>query len=225
MIFLIVEIVLVLLVLWTAAAGFVLLRNEGLSGRQAALYVPLKLLFGIKDRDMAVTRQAEPPVIYVVWHQSQLDPALMLSLLPDDTLHILDEGSAHSPWLEPWRTLARCIEFKAQHVFVSRRLVQRLKGNGRLAVYMPDDTKPDTKAFRLFRAVAHIAARADARVVPVFVARGGFLSGRTAKTLPPMTIDQLIAHSGDRKMRASQALFSRMVEARGEAKAEAAAEA
>ena len=98
-----------------------------------------------------------------------IDPALMLSLLPDDTLHILDETSARSIWLEPWRELARTVAFKAEHVFVSRRLVRVLKGNGRIAVYFPDNVEPGAKAFRLFRAVARISMQADARIVPVFV--------------------------------------------------------
>ena len=112
---------------------------------------------------------AEAPVIYAVWHQSRIDPALMLSLLPEQTLHILDEASAKSIWLEPWRELARTITFNAQHVFVSRRLVRVLKGKGRLAVYFPDSVEPDIKSFRLFRAVARIAMQADARIVPIFV--------------------------------------------------------
>ncbi|TGT93924.1 2-acyl-glycerophospho-ethanolamine acyltransferase, partial [bacterium M00.F.Ca.ET.155.01.1.1] len=96
--------------------------------------------------------------------------ALMLSLLPDDTLHILDEASARSPWLEPWRELARTIAFNAEHVFVSRRLVRVLKGKGKLAVYLPDAVEPDIKSFRLFRAITRIAMQADASIVPIFVA-------------------------------------------------------
>ena len=41
--------------------------------------------------------------------------ALMLSLLPEQTLHILDEDSAKAAWLEPWRELARTIAFNAEH--------------------------------------------------------------------------------------------------------------
>ena len=64
--------------------------------RQALLYVPLKLAYRIDDRAMRDAGSASDSVIYVVWHQSHLDPALMLSLLPEQTLHILDEGSAKS---------------------------------------------------------------------------------------------------------------------------------
>ncbi|TIT74194.1 MAG: 2-acyl-glycerophospho-ethanolamine acyltransferase, partial [Mesorhizobium sp.] len=102
---------------------------------QALLYVPFKLAYRIADNRIRIARNARTPVIYVVSHQSRIEPALMLSLLPDDTLHILDEASARSPWLEPWRELARTIAFNAEHVFVSRRLVRVLKGKGRLAVY------------------------------------------------------------------------------------------
>lgn len=210
-----IETILVVAALWTAAAGLVQFRR-GLTFHQAALYAPLKILFRISDREIDAARRAEPPVIYVVWHRSRLDPALMLSLLPEDTLHILDEESAQSHLIEPWRALARTITFNAHHVFVSRRLVRRLKGNGRLAVYMPDDTDPDVKTFRLFRAVARIAIKAEACVVPIFIARGGFLPATSVHALPPATVEELIARSGKEDMRASQALFERMIEARGE---------
>ncbi|MFC5583869.1 1-acyl-sn-glycerol-3-phosphate acyltransferase [Nitratireductor kimnyeongensis] len=210
---LITEFVLLVLAVWAAMAGIVQYRR-GVSFHQAALHAPLKLLFRISDREVDLARKAETPVIYAVWHQSSLDPATMLALLPDDTLHILDEASAKSLFLEPWRALARTIAFNAHHVFVSRRLVRRLKGNGRLAVYMPDETEPDTKTFRLFRAVARIALKAEAHVVPVYMERRGFVPARHVHTLPPMTIEALIVRSGREDMRASEALFSRMIEVR-----------
>lgn len=141
----------------------------GITLRQALLYLPLKLAYRIDDSRIRAARKVEAPVVYVVSHQSRLDPALMLALLPENTLHILDEASARSHWLEPWRELARTIVFNAEHVFVSRRLVRVLKGKGRLAVYLPDNVEPDTKTFRLYRAVARIALRADAKVVPIYV--------------------------------------------------------
>ena len=93
----------------------------GLRFTQALLYVPFKLAYRIDDDRMKIARAAPTPVIYVVSHQSRFEPALMLSLLPEDTLHILDEVSARSPWLEPWRELGRTIAFNAEHLFVSRR--------------------------------------------------------------------------------------------------------
>ncbi|RUV41310.1 2-acyl-glycerophospho-ethanolamine acyltransferase, partial [Mesorhizobium sp. M7A.F.Ca.MR.228.00.0.0] len=139
----------------------------GLRFTQALLYVPFKLAYRIGDSRIRIARKAQAPVIYVISHQSRFEPALMLSLLPEDTLHILDE--ARSPWLEPWRELGRTIAFNAEHVFVSRRLVRVLKGKGRLAVYLPDAVEPDVKTFRLFRAVTRIAMQADAKIVPIFV--------------------------------------------------------
>jgi acyl-[acyl-carrier-protein]-phospholipid O-acyltransferase/long-chain-fatty-acid--[acyl-carrier-protein] ligase len=199
----------------------------GLGLRQALLYVPFKLAYRMDDGAIAAARKVKAPVVYVVVHQSRLDPALMLSLLPENTLHILDEASARSPWLEPWRELARTIAFNAEHVFVSRRLVRVLKGKGRLAVYMPDMVDPDVKSFRLYRAVARIAMRADAQIVPIFVAGARHLpsSLTPAETAPrrwfprlsitalePMTIGGLVARSGDQP--ASNALFGRIAEAR-----------
>src|SRR5690349_12477582 len=106
-------------VAWFAIALYLAARL-GLNLHQAILYAPLKLAYRIDDRLMRAARKAESPVIYVVVHQSRLDPMLMLSLLPAETLHILDEESARSMWLEPWRELARTIAFNAHHVFVSR---------------------------------------------------------------------------------------------------------
>jgi acyl-[acyl-carrier-protein]-phospholipid O-acyltransferase/long-chain-fatty-acid--[acyl-carrier-protein] ligase len=162
---------LILLGIALAYAAFALLQKLRLriSVHQALLYAPLKLAYRIQDEPMRDAQKAAAPVIYVVSHQSRLDPALMLSLLPENTLHILDLWSAKSPWLEPWRELARTIAFNAEHVFVSRRLVRVLKGKGRLAVYIPENIEPDTKSLRLYRAVARIAMQADARIVPVFV--------------------------------------------------------
>ena len=158
---------LVIVVPWLITA-FWLSSTRGLSLHQTFLHVPLKALWRIEDHS-ALHAVSKPPVVYAILHQSQLDPVLMLSLLPPDTLHILDERSARSPWLEPWREMARTIAFNAGHVFVSRRLVRQLKGRGRMAVYFADGLENDPKGFRLYRAVARIAASADARIVPISV--------------------------------------------------------
>lgn len=201
----------------------------GIGLHQALLYVPFKLACRIADDRIRIARRADAPVIYTIVHQSRIEPALMLSLLPDDTLHILDEASARSIWLEPWRELARTIAFNAEHVFVSRRLVRVLKGRGRLAVYFPDAVEPDVKSFRLYRAVARIAAQADAKVVPIFVsgARALPFSSTSADKAPrrwfprlslsvleAMTIEQLVAVNGDAGGSSSNALFDRVAEAR-----------
>ena len=218
-----------LLAVWLALAMVETFRL-GIGLRQAFLYVPLKLVYRIGDAQIRAVAKADAPVIYAIWHQSRLDPALMLSLLPEQTLHILDEEAAKSIWLEPWREVCRTITFNAQHIFVSRRLVRGLKGKGRLAVYLPDNVEPDTKSFRLFRAVARIAVQADARIVPVFVSGGRFLpfsltprekaprrwfKKLTIVALPPMTIAELVERSGGLSTTtASNALFDRLAEAR-----------
>ena len=195
---------------------------------QALLYVPFKLVYRVADNRIRIARSAKTPVIYVVSHQSRIEPALMLSLLPDDTLHILDEASARSPWLEPWRELARTIAFNAEHIFVSRRLVRVLKGKGRLAVYLPDNVEPDVKSFRLFRAISRIAMQADARIVPIFVAGTRDLPVSltpkeraprhwfprlSVSVLEPMTIAELVARNPDMASN-TNALFDRFAEAR-----------
>ncbi|THF56745.1 AMP-binding protein [Ollibium composti] len=201
----------------------------GITLPQAILYVPLKLAWRVGDRRMALARDASAPVIYIVTHRSRIDPALMLSLLPHDTLHILDEKSAASTWLEPWRELARTIAFNAEHVFVSRRLVRVLKGRGRLAVYMPEAVEPDVKSFRLYRAVTRIAMQAEARIVPIFVGGANALpfalnpaKGLRRRWFPRLsisvleakTVDELVALNGDGSASTSNAVFDRLAEAR-----------
>lgn len=83
------------------AAAMTQTYRLGIGFSQAVLYLPLKLAYRISDSRIRTARQADAPVVYAIAHQSQLDPALMLALLPEDTLHILDEASARSPWLEP----------------------------------------------------------------------------------------------------------------------------
>ncbi len=218
-----------LLALWLAAAAFEAHRL-GTGFRQALLYAPLKFVYHIDDRAIRKADAVPAPVIYAIWHQSRLEPALMLSLLPEQTLHILDETSARSIWLEPWRELARTITFNAQHVFVSRRLVRVLKGKGRLAVYFPDSVEPGAKAFRLFRAVARIALKADAKIVPIFVegarrlpfsltpaerAPRSWFPKLSITALEPMTLAQLIDRAGGPAVAtAANALFDRAAEAR-----------
>lgn len=201
----------------------------GLSSAQAFLYAPFKLFYRISDARIGIAREAQAPVVYVVTHQTRLDPALMLSLLPDETLHILDEASAKAIWLEPWRELARTIAFNAEHVFVSRRLVRVLKGKGRLAVYIPAAVEPDMRSFRLYRAVIRIAMQADARIVPIFIGGAQSLPFQTSGKAPsprrwfprlklsvlePMTAPELVARDGSPATSNANALFDRMAEAR-----------
>ena len=72
---------------YLAFAGLQMFRL-GIGFRQAILYTPMKLAWRIDDRRATVARKADAPVIYAVVHQARTDPALMLALLPDDTLHL-----------------------------------------------------------------------------------------------------------------------------------------
>src|SRR5690606_30093505 len=89
---------------WLAAA-FWFSRRHKISFHQGALYAPLAALWRVDATALEDTADDEGPILYIVSHQSRLDPALMLSLLPEDTLHILDDRAARSIWLEPWREL------------------------------------------------------------------------------------------------------------------------
>ncbi len=212
--------------LWLVFAAAVGARL-GISFRQALLYVPLKGVYRIADAPARVAHASAAPVVYVVLHQSRLEPPLMLSLLPAETLHILDERAARSAWLEPWRDLARTIAFNPRHVFISRRLVRHLRGNGRLAVYISDSIEPDTKEFLLYRAVGRIALAAEAKVVAIAVkgarhtvfsrtpaaeAPRRFLGRLRVEVLEPMTVPELWDRLGEGK-RTGRAVFSRVSEA------------
>jgi acyl-[acyl-carrier-protein]-phospholipid O-acyltransferase/long-chain-fatty-acid--[acyl-carrier-protein] ligase len=214
--------------LWCALALALSIRH-GIGFRQALLFVPLRLYFRVESREMRAARLAPAPTIYLVLRQSRIEPALMLSLLPDDTLHILDEYTARAVWMEPWRELARTIGFNARHVFVSRRLVRRLRAKGRLAVYIPDEIEPDQKSFRLLRAVGRIAAAANANVIPIMVENAARAPGSLAdprlmrrrlfprlriRLLPAMTIADMVKETYDGRTRMSGALFDRIAQLR-----------
>lgn len=201
-------------VIWLAWAAW-LARAQRITFQQGLLLVPLALLRRVNGRALRDAAK-ETRIIYVVSHQSRLDPALMLALLPEDTLHILDSYSATAVWLEPWRGLARTIAFKPEHVFVSRRLVRVLRGGGRLCVYMPPHAEPDTRAFRLYRAITRIALRAEAKVMPIHVAGAdqGWFSRLTVRALRAATIEELIARNQTGKGTSSAALYQRVAEAR-----------
>ncbi|MGC4025282.1 MAG: 2-acyl-glycerophospho-ethanolamine acyltransferase [Mesorhizobium sp.] len=226
------KILLFLVVAYAACSGW-LVHQLGISFRQAIFYLPLKLLYRINDSSIPGIRSAPSPVVYVVSHRSRLEPALALSLLPDDTLHILDAHSAHSGWLEPYRELARTISFNAEHLFVNRRLVRHLRGGGRLAVYLPDGIQPDTKEFRLYRAISRIADSGRASIVPLHFEGTRFTASAFVKpvdrklfpqirvvALPAKTIIELAEISGQRGT--SHALYARLNEVREPEKAKAA---
>lgn len=215
-----------LVLAWIALAA-VLASRQRISFRQAILLVPLHVAWRVDGKALR-SAHATRSVVYVVSHQSRLDAALMLSLLPDDTLHILDAYSANAAWMEPWRSLSRTSAFNPEHIFVNRRLVRVLRGGGRLCVYLPADLDPDTRAFRLYRAVARIADRAGAKVVPVHIEGAGSLrfafnrvsgissrlfSKLEVRALEPATIEELIARYPNQSTR-SGALYERMGETR-----------
>jgi acyl-[acyl-carrier-protein]-phospholipid O-acyltransferase/long-chain-fatty-acid--[acyl-carrier-protein] ligase len=218
-------------ILWLGFASWLSGRHK-ITFRQGLLLAPLTLIWRVTAPRLRALKREKGPIIYMVSHQSRLDPALMLALLPDDTLHILDEYSARAYWLEPWRELARTIAFNPEHVFVSRRLVRVLRRGGRLCVYMPADSEPGSKTFRLYRAVARIAMRADAKVMPIHVAgakdlpfslvkdegaESRLFARLTVRALDPTTIEELVTRAHPEANTSSGALYGRMEEARGDA--------
>lgn len=222
--------ILALTILLAAGAAYLafsgwLKLSRRLTFHQALLYAPLKLLYRIDDTSLIQVGKANAPVIYVISHQSRLDPALMLALLPSGTLHILDEESAKSMWLEPWRELGRTITFNTGHLFVSRRLVRQLKGRSRLAVYLPpisDETS--RRQLSLYRAVARIAGRGDASVVVIHVhgyrkrnpsvvradaVHLGLFPKLRITALPPVKLPDLTASSHEEDSTPSEVLSQR----------------
>lgn len=195
--------------IWLALACMAAIRND-IGFGQAALFAPLYGLFGVDTRQLRETARPKGTV-YVIGRRSRLDPAVMLCLLPPDTLHVLDDDAATAFWMEPYRSLARTVPFNPSHIFMSRRLVRMLRGNGRLAVYLPLGIDTGSRDFMLYRAVARIALKAGAQVVPVCGDKSPS-SARPWSRLhlhahPPRTITQLINADPEDNARPSMALF------------------
>lgn len=213
---------------WMAGAA-VLANRLGISFRQAFLYAPLKICYRIDDGAIRAATGAEGPVIYVIFNQAGTDCALALSLLPDDTLHILDPATKKSHWLDPYKALARVQDFNPEHIFIGRRLKRLLQRKGRLAVYLPPEVEPDKLTFRLYRAVARIAQATDAAIVPIIF--GGTNHAASSRlpaseaprrrfpkirisALPPETLATTIERGHQRNLTAANALFDRLALAR-----------
>ncbi len=203
--------------------------GRGISFHQALAYTPLRLARRIDDSALADLPSAQGPLIYVILEQSTLDSALMLSLLPEDTLHILNPATTSSHWLDPYKALARTVSFNAEHVFINRRLKRQLQRKGRIAVYLPPDVEPDKKTMRLYRAVARTAQAAGASIVPIVVGGSRHVgssripadeaprkrfSRLRISALPPETIDATIQRHGQQNLTATNALFDRVACAR-----------
>jgi acyl-[acyl-carrier-protein]-phospholipid O-acyltransferase / long-chain-fatty-acid--[acyl-carrier-protein] ligase len=178
---------------WFAGAIWSCIR-DGISLRHALPLAPIKLLHRLDTTALRPVR-TDTATLYVVGHQSRLEPAIMLAMLPDSALHVLDDHAATSIWMEPFRALGRTIRFNPEHIFFSRRLIRMLRGGAQLVVYLPENVDPSSRDFRLYRAVARIAHKADANVVAVHVENADrtifalpVVHGRKLALLPPLTL-------------------------------------
>lgn len=207
-------------------------RRLGTGFRQALYFTPLKLIYRIDTRGARRLNDSRRPVIYVICEQSKLDPVICQAILPEDTLHVLDPASAESWLVQSYRTLARSVVFDKEHMVANRRLVRHLKGNGRLAVYVPDAVEPDAAGMRLIRAITLLARKSNAHVAPIFVRNGRYLPGsftpstRAPRTLfprlsvhalAPERIDTLVEKAGRQFVTPPNVLFDHMAQARYEA--------
>ncbi|WP_246717230.1 AMP-binding protein [Oricola nitratireducens] len=205
------------------------MNATGVYFRQALYFAPLKVIYRIDTHRLRRPRRADGPVIYAICEQSKLDPAIYMALLPDDTLHVLDPASAGSWLVQTFRSLARSVVFDKEHMIANRRLVRHLKGNGRLAVYFPEDVEPDPVRFRLYRAVTLLARKSNARIVPLHLKNGRFLPSSftpaskaprhrfpalSVHALPAERIDALIEKAGRNFVTPANVLFDRMALAR-----------
>ncbi|MGL4488460.1 MAG: AMP-binding protein, partial [Rhizobiaceae bacterium] len=196
---------------------------------QALAYVPLKLAFRIKDNNIAAVAKIDGPVVFAVSHQSALDAALMLLLLPSNTLHILDPRAAKHWLVDLLRPLGRTVVFGPEQLLGNRRIVSQLKTGGRIAVYLPKEVEPDAKLFRLFRATARMALTTDAKIAAVHIGNARFLPSSytpakeaprqrfpalTIALRPAATISTMMEAAGIAVSTPANALFDRLAEAR-----------
>lgn len=223
---------LVAIAVLAALLGGLAMREKsrtGVSMRQALALALPALSHRLDARAVRAAGAAEGPVIYAISEQARLDAALFLAALPDDTLHILDPASAGHWAVEACRPLAKSVIFDKERMIANRRLVRHLKGKGRLAVYFPDAVEPDADAFRLYRAVALLARKTGAKIVPLTVRNARFLRSSltpaekaprqwfprlTMHTLAPATIGEIVAMRGRDMTTPANALFDRMAELR-----------
>lgn len=201
----------------------------GASWAQATALAPLKLALRLDTRGLVPVRDTGGPVVFAIHEQARIDAAVSLAALPDDTLHVLDPASAGHRLVEAFRPLGKAVVFDKERMIANRRLVTHLKRGGRLAVYFPDAVEPDVAAFRLYRAVALLARKTGASIVPVTV-RGSRFAGSSftppdkaprarwprlrLHALPAASIAELIAFGGRERTTPANALFDRMAELR-----------
>ncbi|GAB4349672.1 MAG: AMP-binding protein [Oricola sp.] len=165
-----------ILVIGLAGVALIEMNATGTSFRQALYFAPLKVIYRIDTHRLRRAKTGSGgATIYAISEQSKLDPAIYMALLPNDTLHVLDPASAGSWLVQTFRALARSVVFDKEHMISNRRLVRHLKGGGKLAVYLPEGVEPDATGFRLFRAVALLARKSNARIVPLHLRNGRFL--------------------------------------------------
>jgi acyl-[acyl-carrier-protein]-phospholipid O-acyltransferase/long-chain-fatty-acid--[acyl-carrier-protein] ligase len=209
--------------------AFYLSITRNLTYPQALAWLPLKLIYRIDDSSLSPHVNQRGPLIYVISHQSQMDPALMLARLPSDTLHMLDPRSTQHVLTNWFRPLARSTVFGADKVLRNRRIFSQLTMGARIAVYMPHDVEPSPKTFRLYRAVAHMAKAANAKVIVIHPGGARFLpsSYYPANEMPPTrfpklrlaarpaeTLESLMTKAGPARSNIANALFDRLAEAR-----------
>lgn len=201
----------------------------GISMSRALALTPLKLVNRLDTRALETARAASKPTLYTISAQSHLDPAIFLAALPDDTLHVLSpEAAAH--WaVSTMRGSARTVVFDKDKMIANRRLIKHLKGGGKLAVYVPPAVEPDADGFRLYRAVAIMARKTGAVIMPMRVEGSRFLPSSIIpadqsprrrfvrlkiEALPAQTIDGLIEKRGRAFVNPANALFDAMAQLR-----------
>ncbi len=206
-----------------------LLFTRKLSLPQAFWYLPLKLIYRIDDKSLRDLETAQGPVIYVISHQAKFDAALMMALLPANTLHILDPRAVSSAVVNFFRPLARSTVFAPEQILKNRRVFSQLVMGAKIAVYMPHPVEPDAKTFRLYRAVARMATAANAKIVAIHTGNTRFLASsyHPKEEMPhswfprlkvsaraPETIEAILEKAGVSASNPANALFDRMAEAR-----------
>ncbi len=211
------------------AGTLYLLITRKLSFPQAFWYLTLKLIYRIDDKSLRRIGDTGGPLLYVISNQSKFDAALMLTLLPADTLHILDPRSAASRLVTYLRPLARTTVFAPDQILKNRRVFSQLQMGAHIAVYMPAPVEPDARTFRLYRAVARMATAANAKVVAIHAGNTRFLPSSfhpkdemprnllpkvKVGARPAETIETLQQQAGAAASNPANALFDRVAEAR-----------
>jgi acyl-[acyl-carrier-protein]-phospholipid O-acyltransferase/long-chain-fatty-acid--[acyl-carrier-protein] ligase len=120
---------------------------------------------------------AGPGALLVVHHANRRDAAALASLLPAESLFVVDWADAKQPWARPFLRGARCHPVQTADGMAPRALARKAAQGERLVLFCGGDLASAERA-RAYKLAAMIALKADAPVVHARIERKAASFGR-----------------------------------------------